>query len=72
MLNPDRIADLRSQMAAAGLDCVALWPSANWRYLCSFAPIAAIAATSLCLQPAAWGNGPVISFDAMASGSKRG
>ena len=41
MLNPDRIADLRSQMAAADLDCVALWPSANWRYLCSFAPIAA-------------------------------
>ena len=33
MLNPDRIAHLRSQMAAADLDCVALWPSANWRYL---------------------------------------
>lgn len=40
-MNPDRIADLRSQMSDAGLDCVALWPSANWRYLCSFAPIAA-------------------------------
>ena len=40
-MNPDRIADLRSQMASAGLDCAALWPSANWRYVCSFAPIAA-------------------------------
>jgi Xaa-Pro dipeptidase len=36
----DRIADLRSQMAAAGLDCVVMYPSANWRYVCSFAPVA--------------------------------
>jgi Xaa-Pro dipeptidase len=40
-MNQDRVADLRSQMSDAGIDCLALWPSANWRYLCDFAPIAA-------------------------------
>ena len=39
-MKADRIADLRSQMAAAGLDCVVMYPSANWRYVCSFAPVA--------------------------------
>jgi Xaa-Pro dipeptidase len=39
-VNPDRIAELRGQMAAAGLDCVVMYPSANWRYVCSFAPVA--------------------------------
>ena len=39
-MHPDRIADLRRQMAAAGLDCVVMYPSANWRYVCSFAPVA--------------------------------
>jgi hypothetical protein len=27
-VNPDRIAELRGQMAAAGLDCVVMYPSA--------------------------------------------
>lgn len=39
-MNPDRIADLRSQMSDAGLDCVVMFPSANWRYACGFAPVA--------------------------------
>ena len=39
-MKADRIADLRSQMSAAGLDCVVMFPSANWRYVCSFAPVA--------------------------------
>ena len=39
-MHPDRIAGLRRQMAAAGLDCVVMYPSANWRYVCSFAPVA--------------------------------
>jgi Xaa-Pro dipeptidase len=39
-VHPDRITDLRRQMAAAGLDCVVMYPSANWRYVCSFAPVA--------------------------------
>jgi Xaa-Pro dipeptidase len=39
-VHPERIADLRSQMAAAGLDCVVMYPSANWRYVCGFAPVA--------------------------------
>jgi Xaa-Pro aminopeptidase len=39
-VHPDRIADLRRQMAAAGLDCVVMYPSANWRYVCGFAPVA--------------------------------
>jgi Xaa-Pro dipeptidase len=39
-VNPDRIADLRSQMSDAGLDCAVMFPSANWRYACSFAPVA--------------------------------
>jgi Xaa-Pro aminopeptidase len=39
-VNPDRLAELRIQMADAGLDCVAMFPSANWRYVCSFAPVA--------------------------------
>jgi len=39
-VHQDRIAGLRRQMAAAGLDCVVMYPSANWRYVCSFAPVA--------------------------------
>jgi len=39
-VHPDRITGLRRQMAAAGLDCVVMYPSANWRYVCSFAPVA--------------------------------
>lgn len=39
-MHPDRIAGLRRQMAVAGLDCVVMHPSANWRYVCSFAPVA--------------------------------
>ena len=39
-MNPDRVADLRGQMSEAGLDCVVMFPSANWRYVCSFAPVA--------------------------------
>lgn len=39
-MHPDRITDLRHQMAAAGLDCVVMYPSANWRYVCRFAPVA--------------------------------
>jgi Xaa-Pro aminopeptidase len=39
-VNPDRIAGLRRQMANAGLDCVVMFPSANWRYVCHFAPVA--------------------------------
>jgi Xaa-Pro dipeptidase len=39
-MDPDRIADLRRQMVAAGLDCVVMHPSANWRYVCRFAPVA--------------------------------
>lgn len=39
-MHPDRIAGLRRQMAEAGLDCVVMYPSANWRYVCGFAPVA--------------------------------
>ena len=39
-MNPDRVADLRRQMSEAGLDCVVMFPSANWRYVCGFAPVA--------------------------------
>ena len=39
-MKPDRIADLRRQMSEAGLDCVVMFPSANWRYVCRFAPVA--------------------------------
>jgi Xaa-Pro dipeptidase len=39
-VNPDRLADLRRQMSDAGLDCVVMFPSANWRYVCRFAPVA--------------------------------
>lgn len=39
-MHQDRLAGLRRQMAAADLDCVVMYPSANWRYVCSFAPVA--------------------------------
>jgi Xaa-Pro aminopeptidase len=35
-----RISELRRQMSAAAIDAVLLYPSANWRYVLEFAPIA--------------------------------
>jgi len=51
MTTPSSLQRLQELMRERGADLIALWPSANWRYLVPFAPIAVERPTFLLITP---------------------
>lgn len=51
MKGSGRIRRLQKLMVEQEIDLVVLWPSANWRYLVSYAPIAVERPTFLFVSP---------------------